>query len=426
MLVPFRTTSFLCRDLRRICLAGGLVVALTVPTHAELWNVYGGVSLETEYSDNKILSTVDENAGFQSIADLQLVAARTGRVNRVTASADFELVRYNSIDFLNDEENLVLRAEGEHDASRTLQFGWYGQFARETTSNRQPRARTLVDENSDFNVDTGLTSEQFRPKDLSFGPNITWKLSENLSLNAAYSYREVDFPEQAAISFNFFDFDRQVAQISASYALNPRHSFSLGARGTRFESNSLFGDDALGFVIGDVETDSIAGDLGYRFDIAENIYLGAVIGFEDVDTNTGFVEFDLDTTEIVYRAYASIRGKASRLLVTAGRSISPSGVGRLLESNLARLVYSYRLSPRQTLQLRASYLSNKPLGVQRDVLDREFLAIEPSYRYNLNRQLSLGLNYRFRNRELRIEGAEADNHSVAANIRYKFGRQKSQ
>jgi len=396
---------------------------IAIPAHADLWNVYGGVSLETEYSGNKRLTTTEEDAGFQSIADLEIVAARVDRTNSITASVEVEAVRYNGIDFLNDEENLVIKLAGEHDASRRVVLGWYGQFARETTSNRQPRERSQIDENSDFNVDIGLTREQFRTKDFSGGPNITWRLTENLSLNASYQYTDVSFPERATTDFSFFDFDQHVAQLRASYELNPRHSISLSARGSRTESSGFFEDDVLGLVNSDVDSDSIAGVLGYRFDLAKNAYLGVNVGFEDVDTNTGLSEFDLDTTQLVYRAFTNLQGKSSRLLFSIGRSIAPSGIGFLLRSDLARLVYSRRLSTRQSLRLRASYLSNKPIGVLRDVLDREFFVVEPTYRYDISRQLSLDLSYRFVTRELRVEGVEADNHAVSAKVRYRFGKQ---
>lgn len=385
------------------------------------------MSLETEYSDNKRLVTNNQDAGLQSIADLEVVAARENRNNSITARIDAEAVRYSSIDILDDEDNALLNVTGRHEASRRVELGWYGQYALETTTNRDPRLRTQVDENSGFDVDTALTREQFRTREFSGGPNISLKLTENLSVDASYQYTEVDFPERASTpAFGFFDFDQHVAQLGASYALNPRHSVSLVARGSQFDSVGLFGDEVSGFVASDVDTDTIAGVLGYRFDLAKNLYLGANVGFEDVDTSTGFGDFDLDRTELVYRLFANLQGRSSRLLVSIGRSIAPSGIGRLLRSDLLRIVYRYRLSARQSLQFRASYLSNEPLGVFLDVLDRELLSIEPTYRYDVNRQLSLSLSYRYRTRELRAEGAETDNHAVSARLRYQFGRPNSQ
>ena len=190
-----------------------------------------------------------------------------------------------------------------------------------------------------------------------------------------------------------------------------------------FESTQRFVDDGLNIVDGDVDTDTLGASLGYRFDLSKTVYFGLNAGFQNVETSTDFPAFNTDETEFVYRIFAVSRGETNRLLVSYGRSVAPSGVGRLLQSDLARAIYSYRIDLRQSFRLRASYLSNKPIGMVATRLDREFWAIEPSYSYALNRRLRLGIAYEFRSRELRVEGSEADNHSISANVRYQFGRE---
>lgn len=412
---------------RRLWVCAGILSIpaglIALPASADGWNVYGNAVLDTEYSDNKRLTIDDPDEGFQTTADIDLNAAKVGRRDELRFHADYQAVRYNGIELLNDENNVSLRVSGRHNPSRTVQLGWYGQFDRDTTSNRQPRAGTQVDENSGFNVDTGLTREQFRTKGYSVGPNVRWQASRNLTFVASYNFRDVDFPERATDDFNFFDFQQHSGSIQADYALDERHSLSLTGRASSFESAQRFEDDALNLVVGDVDTDTLGAALGYRFDISKTLYFGVTAGLENVETSTDFPEFNTDETEFVYRIFAVSRGETNRLLVSYSRSVEPSGVGRLLQSDLARAVYSYRIDPRQTLSLRASFLSNKPIGMVAERLDREFLAFEPSYTYALNRKVRLGFAYSYRFRELRVEGSEADNHSISANIRYQFGRE---
>ena len=408
-----------------IC-AGILVISassLALPVYAVDWNVYGDVTLDTEYSDNKRLTIDDPDQGFQTTADIDLNAARVGRKDEVKFHADFQALRYNGIEFLNDENNLAFRVSGNHKPNRTVVLGWYGEFARDTTSNRQPRADTQIDENSGFDIDTGLTREQFRTKEYSFGPRVRWQASRNLNIVASYDFRDVDFPQRATDEFSFFDFRQSSGSIRADYTLDERQSLSLTGSVGNFESTQRFVDDGLNLVDGDVDTDTLGASLGYRFDLSKTVYFGLNAGFQNVETSTDFPAFNTDETEFVYRIFAVSRGETNRLLVSYGRSVAPSGVGRLLQSDLARAIYSYRIDPRQSLRLRASYLSNKPIGMVATRLDREFWAIEPSYSYALNRRLRLGIAYEFRSRELRVEGSEADNHSISANVRYQFGRE---
>ena len=406
--------------------AGILVISassLALPVYAVDWNVYGDVTLDTEYSDNKRLTIDDPDQGFQTTADIDLNAARVGRKDEVKFHADFQALRYNGIEFLNDENNLAFRVSGNHKPNRTVVLGWYGEFARDTTSNRQPRADTQIDENSGFDIDTGLTREQFRTKEYSFGPRVRWQASRNLNIVASYDFRDVDFPQRATDEFSFFDFRQSSGSIRADYTLDERQSLSLTGSVGNFESTQRFVDDGLNLVDGDVDTDTLGASLGYRFDLSKTVYFGLNAGFQNVETSTDFPAFNTDETEFVYRIFAVSRGETNRLLVSYGRSVAPSGVGRLLQSDLARAIYSYRIDPRQSLRLRASYLSNKPIGMVATRLDREFWAIGPSYSYALNRRLRLGIAYEFRSRELRVEGSEADNHSISANVRYQFGRE---
>ena len=397
--------------------------SLALPVYAVDWNVYGDVTLDTEYSDNKRLTIDDPDQGFQTTADIDLNAARVGRKDEVKFHADFQALRYNGIEFLNDENNLAFRVSGNHKPNRTVVLGWYGEFARDTTSNRQPRADTQIDENSGFDIDTGLTREQFRTKEYSFGPRVRWQASRNLNIVASYDFRDVDFPQRATDEFSFFDFRQSSGSIRADYTLDERQSLSLTGSVGNFESTQRFVDDGLNLVDGDVDTDTLGASLGYRFDLSKTVYFGLNAGFQNVETSTDFPAFNTDETEFVYRIFAVSRGETNRLLVSYGRSVAPSGVGRLLQSDLARAIYSYRIDPRQSLRLRASYLSNKPIGMVATRLDREFWAIGPSYSYALNRRLRLGIAYEFRSRELRVEGSEADNHSISANVRYQFGRE---
>ena len=400
-----------------------LASSIALPVCAVDWNVYGAATLDTEYSDNKRLTIEDPDEGFQTTADIDLNAARVGRKDEVLLHADFQAIRYNGIEFLNDENNVAIRASGSHKPNRTVVLGWYGEFARDTTSNRQPRVGAQIDENSEFDVDTGLTREQFRTKDYAFGPNVRWQVSKNLNIVASYNFREVDFPQRATDEFSFFDFRQHSGSIRADYNLDERQSLSLTGSVGNFESTQRFLDDGLNLVEGDVDTDSLGASLGYRLDLSKTVYFGLNAGFENIETSTDFPALNTDETEFVYRIFAVSRGETNRLLVSYGRSVAPSGVGRLLQSDLARAVYSYRIDPRQSFRLRASYLSNKPIGVVATRLDREFWAIEPSYSYALNRRVRLGIAYEFRSRELRVEGSEADNHSISANIRYQFGRE---
>ncbi len=417
------SSSFWCI---RLTLGALALLGATVPAQAELWNVYGGVALDVEYSDNKQLATNMPDEGFQAIADVDINAARVTRNHQILAQAELQAVRYDGIEVLNDEENVVLRLSGEHKASRNLAFGWRGQYARDTTSNRQPRVNVQVDESSGFNVDTALTREQFRTRELLLGPNVTWQASEKLRLNAAYVYREVNFPERATTDFNFFDHEQNRVQLTADYALSSRHSVSLSATGSQFESSRRIEDGTLSFLVEDIETDTLGGSLGYRYDVSKTVYFGAQAGLQNLDTTADSGSFDSDGTEFVYRVFAVSRGEKNRLLVSFGRSVEASGVGRLLESDLARLVYRYRLGPRQTLLMRATYLSNKPIGTLDERLDRKFFTIEPGFSYAFSRKLNAGVNYRYRNRELRSEGTESDNHSISVNLEYRFGQQRSQ
>lgn len=401
-------------------LVGCLLVTCAMSAQADLWKVHGTAKLETEFSDNKRLTSEDEDDGFQTTADLEVNAVRTSRTNKISAQAQVEAIRFSGIELQENEENVAVSLTGQHRPTRNLTLGWYGDFARDTTSNREPRAGSQVDENSNFSVDTGLTREQFRTQEFSFGPNVEWQVSENLSLSASYNYRDIQFPDDAG-AFGFFDSDRHLLQFGASYALDERHSLSVSARGSLFESFREF-NDGTQLLSANVETETIGGSIGYRFDFAENIYFGLDLGLDSVETEANGSLLGSSDTEFVYRIFGVRRGQQSNLLASFSRSIRPSGIGRLVESNLARVVFSYRPDERQTLRLRASYISNKPIGDVLVRLDREFFAIEPGYSYRINRQLSLGINYRYRFRDLRLIEEQADSHSVAANIEYRFGR----
>jgi len=396
----------------RLVAMGSFVVLLaSVSAAGEAWLADGKLELSSEYSDNRQLEISDPDDGVQNDLELVFGVERNTKNLQFRAEASGEFVRYSGFERLEDEDNQELSFAGSYQPNRRVQYDFVGAYERDTTSNRLIRLDDVDVESLPFETDLALTREQFRVERTRVSPSVQWRLTRRWSALASYSYNESELPE-AAIDFGFFDFDRHAANIGLRYEFDQKNSLAVLATGSSFRSDSAFED---------ANSETLGGTVQFRSRVTENLSLQVVEAAASQSLD-GVTIASSDDTLVTFGGFVNRRGESARFTFNFDREIRPSGVGRLLQTDTVRANYSYRVAPRHSLVFRATYLRNRSTGPDPESrLDRDFLTLQPGWRWRLTPLINVGANYRYRVREQALETESVDGNAFVASFEYNFG-----
>jgi len=132
-----------------------------------------------------------------------------------------------------------------------------------------------------------------------------------------------------------------------------------------------------------------------------------------VDRSSGFV----------VEANARETSETMELDGTVNHDVSPSGIGRSIQSDQLRLRMVRGLTSRLGFSLRATLLRNKVLQGSDPTVDRRYYEIEPSLEYQWAPQWFFRTVYVYRYQKFDVDPASATSNAVFVGVAYNWRRQ---
>jgi hypothetical protein len=394
-------------------LSGALVVAaaLLVPHHAsaEAWVVTPRLMLKTGHEDNIRFSPVNEDSGFETVADLSASIRRVTEISEIKAELKANFIDYDKTKNLDKEENQFARFSASYNLNELSKIGTNVGFDRQITSTTQRFEGDDIEDGEPIDTDTALTRQQIRRETLRVQPFWEASIGERTWMRVQYTYRDVSYGSGAndpTVSLN--DYTQKRLTTMFGYSSTETRTYTLALEAGNYDVDGS-----------DQESDDYAVRVGMRHNYSETAYVGGNIGASYVEFENNDVNND---TGMVFEVYAGKRTELTSYRVSIGRSLQPSGNSDMLESDTINLRAVHQLSPRLDVSLRASYFSNSTIAAGKDSLkrsDRDYYRVEPSINWNMTPEWKIGFSYRYREEDRDNYQNTVDSNGVFLTLTYQ-------
>lgn len=338
----------------------------------EAWVLHPAARLMGTYDDNIDLVP----SGAQSEYGLRLATAlgitRDRAQSTLSATVGLDAIEYSASDATRESGNYFFQLTGSKEAPRDrwqLEAGYINDTLHRTIE----LAPDPIEE-PDSDIDVALVTRPVERERVSVKPAWTHNLSPRNRLRLSYVLSTQRFDEPAGIEL--VDYDRHVLSTRFIHRYSRRDSINMDVRVQRFEPEGLHAVDTYELATGYSHSYSPVGSVALEAGIRR------VSGAGD---ETGVV------------AGLTWRGKSERAntMLSVRRQVFPNGLGDLVESDQLVAMWNRQVGPRSAFLSTLRAFDTAPLDRLRNT-GRQYVELNAELRHALDRQWSLGAEYRLR------------------------------
>lgn len=393
----------------------GLAVTLSflfgyaAPGISAEWTLAPDISVGTIYNDNNRLSeTGDEIVVWGGFADITGIAERRTELSTTSIRPRIVTSRFPG-DEDEDATNLYLdffnRTRGERH-----EWDWKGNFARAETlrAQRVDLGTPDPDLDNDEIGETGRVNVRRTRTIARLAPRFIYDVSERTSGGVGLDYMDVsynreDFGEAV-------DYNNARAELFMINRVSPVSRLRTTVFGTRYESDAV-NNDSSGY--------GVRGR--YEYDIAETTRLFLDIGAQRTTVEAGPAGQGIDITENGFLLDVGMtrRWELTRLWISGGRSIQPTGSGFLREADQFRINVLHQVSPRWYVETAGYALRSRSVDDVSTSNDRDYFEISATLGHELTRVWSLEATAGHRRQDFKDTPGEAEVNELRLNLRYR-------
>ena len=357
------------------------------------WYMESRIQVQGSYDDNIRLEPDDEIQAAGAIVSPEIKLGRRNEAFDLSVLGRIDANGYASDEDLNSVDERVLL-----NASKMSPRGKLGlsvEFNRDTTLTTEE-------------TDTGNLTETARVQTIAVSPTWSYQLSPIDTLDLSGSYTNTSYDTDQLTDFQFMS-----ASASISHAVGPMDALLGGVFVARFEA-----DDAT-----DTVSDIVGGQIGWSHQFSDVLRAQGLVGLEHVHT-----QFDRSTGRewddtLGYRLDLTLSynfDDVTRVELSGSRKTEPSGGGAVVTRNRAQVSLTRRLSPMLSFRADGSYIESE--AEQQSGLDqRNFLVVQPSLIWSIDRDWDLSASYRFRTQDFE-NGERASSNAAFLTLTYRMPR----
>jgi opacity protein-like surface antigen len=366
---------------------------------AQDWTLSSAVTQKTTYNDNLFFGRTTKVDAFGSSTTPEISLKRTSPTSTIVFNGAFEFSEYLNHSELNSQDQL-LTLDAKKQINERSTFNFSGEFSRDTslTSNQQ--------DTEDFQDQT------VRITKWDVGPSWTYLLSPLDSLTLSGFYLDVGYDTPNKTDYRNFG-----SSLSFSHQLNEVSKITGSMDFSRFEPDNSVNS----------RTNVYGGLVGYSFEPSERLSVGGAVGgsysmvTEDDPSGSGTIT----DNKVGYRVKFDLKyliGDQTTARASASHDSEPSGSGRSVTRNRVTAGLKYQLTEKTALGLNFSYSDNEDFfgsqaGTTKNDTTRS-LSISPTVTWRLTEDLSLLVQYRYREKIFDTPGGDAVANSAYVSLRY--------
>ena len=406
------------RPMVSACLGAALVLPAATAVFAADWQTNPRIEVSGVYDDNYRLDTFDAGEIEVSGAEADVRFEFLG----VTPRSEIAIIpRARGSVFTESAEN----SDGEAIAFNVINKGLKSQRRFFAEYSREDTIRTdrpgVVGEDPDLGEPDGGDSGRLNVRNtrdlFSVRPEIDLDISQRSKLQLGARYRDVSFDKEVPGQVGFSDVG---ANIGWQTATSPRSTFTLRARGSRYEPD---------IVTNATDANSYGVELEWarRLSEATEYYLRG--GGQRTDLSRAATDPRGDSSENTYVAGAGGRWAflVTKLFLDATIGVDPNSSGVLVRRDQIRFNVERQLSPKMTALFGARVMRDEPIDDElNDAAERRYGVATVGLAWRLRREYSLGANYEFTRQEFRrdVTQGEANSNSVRLSVVYEPGKKE--
>ena len=362
---------------------------------AQQWTLTPTISEKGFYDDNLLLNARNKLSTFGSVTTPILKVERTSPTSTIDLTAQFPYSAYFGHSNLNAADQLVnLNMQDALSERSTIAFT--GDFQHDTT------LRSEQD-----------VTDQFLAKEIRFtrfdaSPSWTYLLGPIDQLTLSGTYSDVNYATNTKTDYRYFG-----PTIGYQHNLSELAAITGSLQYNRFEPDDPF----------HTTTDVYGGLVGYSYKPSERLSVSGSVGMSynvtksDISNNNSLgyrLKFDLNY----------LMSDQTRMLVSLSHDSEPSGDGRQITRNRARVGFKYQISELTTFGLDTNYSDNEDyFGLQNSTnssnqgLSRYF-SVGPSVSFQITEDLSLVAQYQYRHKIFESSSGSATSNGAFLLLRY--------
>jgi hypothetical protein len=238
-------------------------------------------------------------------------------------------------------------------------------------------------------------------------PTYKYELTQRMDIGATATVQSIDYsPDDVA---SHVDFDYYEGKGFLGWDLTQRTRLSLGGYVSKYEAQNI-----------DAQADSVGASAAFEWDWSAVLEssLSLVYQRSDIERTQPFV-FDDKTNAWGANFKTLYKGQASRVRLSAGRTITPSGTGGLLESDSFRLQADRDLTERWELTGAARYLRNRALSQDTAGSDRDYRRLELGLRWMMTRTWFVESGYEYTWQKYENDPRSAHDNTLSLRFGYR-------
>ncbi len=414
-----------------------LCSALLLPTTAlaAAWTITPELNLRSGYDDNLRLTAegvqnnVERkgNGGFETNASVAMEIATLTAISELRARGRFDFISYTQEqeEQLSNEDNQYVDVAGRYELTPINEVGASFSLERKYTGTDDGRdffdslSEADLENDGDENLtnvdtDSGVTREQVRRERLRAQPYWSVGLTQNTRLRLQYNYDDTAYGS-GTLDARLIDFTRQRASVRLEHKLTETSQVFASFEGGTFEPD-----------VGR-ENDELAVRFGYRYNVSPISVVGFNVGARQISFDKVAATDDDKDEGAIVRIFGEHRGELTRYTASVGRTVTPSGSGALVESDILQFDFIRSLSPRFEFRFESEYFGNSAVSNSVDERgDRDKVRFSPMLRWNWTPEWAINLIYEYEWEERSInkdditgDTLDADSNGIFVSIVYR-------
>ncbi len=385
----------------------GAAFMLPAVAYGDAWEIQPKVSFQQGYNDNFRLTEDNEDKVYTS----KLVGA--AKLSRLTETMDIngvirlDLIKYfGDTDDLKDRNNQLAGFNIDKKGERT-RLGLKTLFKRDTVL----RSTNLFTDPEDINiepdqtVDDNVVRQNVRRVRIDVRPSITYQLTERSDIGMGYRYFDTRYTDKQGADLNNFKKNTVTGRFGTQVTEKDR--LLVFALASRFDPDD--GDD----------TDNYELQAGFRHEFDETTNAGFTLGGRHtrIDNPDGGTDSD---NGFVARLEGEKRTGLTRYNMRIGRTLSPSGSGKEVQTTEANLIVTHKLTELLLFSVRSRVFENESIGPRATGSSKRRWEIRPRVTWTIARNWSLEGSYQYI-RQKRFDSPDSvDSNAVFLSLSYSL------
>lgn len=363
-----------------------------------------------EYNTNRelLLSTQDEESSDGYSGELGAIMGFRNPRSTLDVRPRLGIVEYPDRDDLNrDEQFLDLKYDFLTPRSRTDVVAKYEK--RDTYTAELPDAEfDPFDPRDPITAETGRVLSRDERTRVQLRPSFEYNMTPVTSVGTSLLYQDVEYDQSLGIAQRDYQFG--YGQLFLRRTLDPRTDLTGGVYASTYEPEDLNGVEE--------KTDAYGATLAWTRRWSEVFETDVTLLVERSETELSLGVAPDASTDWGVDLYASRKLERSRIIVSGGRTFSPTGGGKTVTDQL-RVQYIHDFTQRLSGSIAGRGIRTRAQFENDRGNDRDYARADLSLRWAATRTWFIEGGYEYIWQEYLAEPAGAENHMLFVKVGYE-------